>query len=216
MASHRNKPEFEYDSDDMSAGARLMRYYVSDEPRSVIADPDSSSTAMVEREQSAPTFSGVTNAPSDLRATGSTGKAKRVAKKDTKNESKETQDENDEDDDRNDNAVFRGDLAALRGDVLFNIVGKYSHHDILDKISHFHPQATFGQRQLTWRIANAIKARANRKRVTKLVVRAELDAIRLVNGVEFPHNYRPKNQGNPGGHDGNNNATPSDDEDDGL
>ena len=38
--------------------------------------------------------------------------------------------------------------------------------------------------------------------VTKLKVRAELDAMRIANGVEFPSNYRPKSQGQQGELDG--------------
>ena len=59
-----------------------------------------------------------------------------------------------------------------------------------------------------------IVARANRQGVTKLKVRAELDALRIANGVEFPKNYRPKSQGQHGGRGGKQDATPNEDYDD--
>lgn len=59
-----------------------------------------------------------------------------------------------------------------------------------------------------------IVARANRQGVTKSKVRAELDTMRIANGVEFPKNYRPKNQGQHGGRDEKEDATVGDDGDD--
>jgi len=221
MASHRGNPEPEYDSDDMSAGARLMRYYVSDELRPNTPGRSSSSTARAESQQSA-NISAEQDVATDSRVPRSTGKPAFVAESATKPESKNTReiednddddDDGDDDDDEDgdaDDTIFRGDLTKFKGDVVFDIVGRYSHQDILKKIAKFHPQATFGQKQLTWRIANTIVSRANRQGVTKLKVRAELDAMRIANGVEFPTNYRPKSQGKHGERDGKEDATPSD------
>lgn len=209
MAHRRGKSEPEYDSDDMSAGTRLMRYYVSDEPQPDTLGEASNSTAETDMQQPA-NISGEQSTVTALRVPRSTEKPVSAAESAGKTESKnnkEVQDgnneeEEEEDDDNDDDTVFCGDLADFKGDVLFDIVGRHSHHDILEKIAKFHPQATFGQKQLTWKIANTIKARAHRQGVAKLKVRAELDAMRIANGVEFPSNYRPKSQGQQGELDG--------------
>jgi hypothetical protein len=213
MAHHRSESEPEYDSDDMSAGARLMRYNVSDEPQPATLNGTSYSTAGTFAQYPA-NISRDRNAATDSRVPRSTGKSASVAEGATKTESKNNKevqngDVEEEEDDEGDDTVFRGDLADFRGDVLFEIAGRHSHHDILEKIAKFHPQATFGQKQLTWRIANAIVARLNRQGVPKLKVRAELDAMRIANGVEFPSNYRPKSQAQ---HDGTRDATPNEDD----
>jgi hypothetical protein len=220
MASRRDRPESEYDSDDMSAGARLMRYYVSDELRPNTPGRSSSSTAGAESQQSA-NISAEQDVATDSRVPRSTGKPASVVESATKPESKSNKedkdddgDDEDEDGDDGDNTIFRDDLANFKGDVVFDIVGRYSHQDILKKIAKFHPQATFGQKQLTWRIANTIVSRANKQGVTKLKVRAELDAMRIANGVEFPANYRPKSQGKKAERDGKGHATLVDDDDD--
>ncbi|GAB7334295.1 hypothetical protein MBLNU13_g06327t1 [Cladosporium sp. NU13] len=197
MADRRNKSEPEYDSDDMSAGARLMRYYVSNEPQPDTLGGASRITAGTESQKPASIISGEQNVTIDSIVPHSAGKALPAAESTTKPESKDNKKPNDDDD-----TVFRGDLADFKGDILFDIVGRYSHQDILEKVATFHPQANFGQKQLTWRIANAIVARSNRQGVAKLTVRAELDAMRVANGVEFPKNYRPKSQGQRGGIDG--------------
>jgi hypothetical protein len=183
-----------------------MRYYVSDEPRPDTFGGASNTTAVIDTQQSA-NISGEQNVATDSRAPRSTGRSVSVAEsaiETESNNSKEVQndDEDEVEDDNSDDKIFRGDLADFKGDVLFDIVGRYSHHDILVKIAKFHPRATFGQKQLTWKIANTIKARAHRQGVTKLKVRAELDAMRIANGVEFPSNYRPKSQGQQGELDG--------------
>ena len=222
MASHRrNKSEADYDSDDMSAGARLMRYYVSDKPRADTLSVASSTTARTEsqRPTNSNTLSGEQQVTAGSTVSHSTARARLDAGSTTKPERKDNKKTKDDDDDDNedgdsDDTVFRGDLAEFKGDVLFDIVGRYSHQEILEKISTFHPEATFGQKQLTWRIANMIVARANRQGVTKLKVRAELDALRIANRVEFPKNYRPKSQGEHGGSGGKEDATVGDDGDD--
>lgn len=217
MASRRNNPEPEYDSDDMSAGARLMRYYVSDEARPDTLGGASSGTAESESQQSA-SISEELNETTESRVSRSTEKAVSVTEGATqtgsKNNKEEKDDDSDDEDDDSADTILRGDLANFRGDVLFDIVGRHSHQDILEKVARFHPEATFGQKQLTWRIANTIVARANRQGVTKLTVRAELDALRVANGVEFPKNYRPKGQGQHSGRGGKQDATPHDDDDD--
>lgn len=220
MAGRRNNPEPEYDSDDMSAGARLMRYYVSDEARPDTLSGPSSGTAESEWQQPA-SISEEQNETSDSRVPHSTGKAVLVAESAAQtgsenNKENEDDDDDDEDDDSDDSAdtILRGDLANFRGDALFDIVGRHSHQEILEKVARFHPEATFGQKQLTWRIANTIVARANRQGVTKLTVRAELDALRVANGVAFPKNYRPKGQGQHSVRGGRQDATPDDDDDD--
>jgi hypothetical protein len=217
MANRRNNPELEYDSDDMSAGARLMRYYVSDEPRHIITmDKSGSSTPSIESHQPTTILSEAQDMSINSRAAASsTEEAESIVDSAVGDESKDIED-NDSDNDEtgdtgdSDDTIFRRDLVSFRGDVLFAIVGRYSHQDILKEITKFHPQAKFGQRQLTWRIANAIKSRAIRHGVTKREVRAELDAMRIANGVEFPKNYRPKGQRQPG-EPGRDDATPSDD-----
>ena len=218
MANLRTRFEPEYDSDDMSAGARLMRYYVSDEPQLDALGGANSITPGTESQRSASIIPGEQHVAIVSRVPRSTGKSVPVAGSTTKSKSKDNKKFEDDDggdnEDEDDDTVFRGDLAEFKGDILFGIVGKYSHQDILEKIATFHPEATFGQKQLTWRIANAIVARANRQGVTKLKVRAELDAMRIANGVEFPKNYRPKSQGKNAGRDGKQNATPDDDGDD--
>lgn len=216
MASHRrNRSEPDYDSDDMSTGARLMRYYVSDEPRADTLSGASSTTGMTESQR--PTDSNTLSGEQQGTA-GSTvprADAGNTAKPERKDNKKPKDDDDDDDnaDGDSDDTVFRGDLAEFKGDVLFDIVGRYSHQEILEKVATFHPEATFGQKQLTWRIANMIVARANRQGVTKLKVRAELDAMRIANGVEFPKNYRPKSQGRHGGRGGKEDATAGDDGD---
>lgn len=214
MASHRSEPGSEYDSDDMSAGARLMRYYVSDEPSSDTLGERSNSTDETETQQSA-NVSGEQNMSTNKRVPRSTGKPECTAESSAKPRSKNNKETEDDDDDiehnNSDDAVFRGDLADFKGDVLFDIVGRYSHHYILERIAKFQPQANFGQKQLTWKIANTIVARAHRQGVTKSKVRAELDAMRIANGVEFPSNYRPKGQGQQGEPDGK-----EGDDDDGI
>jgi len=223
MANRRNKSEPEYDSDDMSAGARLMRYYISDEPRQDTLGGASNITTRSESQRPAnpDSISGEQHVTVGSKVSRSTGKSRPVAGSTTKPESKDnkkTKDDDDDDDDNedgdSDDTVFRGDLAELKGDVLFDIVGRHSHQDILEKVATFHREATFGQKQLTWRIANMIVARANRQGVTKLEVRAELDAMRIANGVEFPKNYRPKSQGQHGGRGGKEDTTVGDDGDD--
>jgi hypothetical protein len=197
MASRRNKSEPEYDSDDMSAGVRLMRYYVSNKARSDTLSRPSSSTAGTEWQQSA-NISGEQGTATSSRVSRGTGKAVPIAESATKTGSKsnkENKDHDNDDNDDSDDTIFRGDLVNFKGDVLFDIVGRHSHQDILEKVAKFHPEATFGQKQLTWRIANAIVARSNRHGVAKLKVRVELDAMRIANGVEFPKNYRPKSRG---------------------
>jgi hypothetical protein len=221
MVSRHNQPvpEPEYDSDDMSAGARLMRYYVSDEPRPNTFDGGDDSTTKTAPQPAAKIISRVHDAFIDSEATVSSARmAEGIAGGAVEDESKEMEDGDDDgdDEDENDNAIFRRDLAELRGDVLFDIVGRYSHQEILKKIAKFHPRATFGQRQLTYKIANAIKSRSIRHGTTVKAVRAELDAMRIANGVEFPSNYRPKSQGQLG-EVGKQDAIPSnDDRDDNL
>ena len=192
MVKRRNQPEPEYDSDDMSAGARLMRYYVSDESRPNTFDGGDNSTTKPAPQPATKITFGVQDAFIDSGATVSSARmAEGIAGDAVEDKSKETED-GDEDEDENDNEILRRDLAELRGDVLFDIVGRYSHQAILKKIAKFHPQATFGQRQLTYKIANAIKSRSIRHGTTVQVVRTEHDAMRIANGVEFPHNYRPR------------------------
>ena len=214
MATHRNETELEYDLDDMSAGARLMRYYISEGPRPDALGGAGSSTTMTKFRQPTRIFSEPQGETIHSKVVSSAGKAGRVAESATKNESKTNEGDNgdndDDDDDDNDDpngnnnndpddAIFRADLAALQGDIVFDIAGRHSHQDILKKIAKFHPQATFEQKHLTWRIANAIVSRANRQGVNKLKVRAELDANRMANGVKFPINYRPKTWNERGG-----------------
>lgn len=215
MASNHNDVKFEHDAEDMTAGARLMRYYVSDDPHADALDADSSTAATTGSGRSAEAVSVAQGGKLDSKAASITKKTTRATETTAENESEEKKDDDDGNDniDYNDTAVIRGDLADLRGDVLFNIVGRYSHQDILEKIATFHPEATFDQRNL---IANAIKSRANRQRVTKTIVRAELDANRIANGVAFPKNYRPKIQAQHGEEDGKNVATPNDDGNDSL
>lgn len=167
MASHgRSRSELDYDSDDMSAGARLMRYYVSDEPRADILSGASGTTARIEsqRPTSSDTLPGEQQVTASSTVSRSTGRGHPDAGSTTKPERKDNQKPEDDDDDDNedgdsDDIVFRGDLAEFKGDVLFDIVGRYSHQEILEKVATFHPEATFGQKQLTWRIANMIVAR---------------------------------------------------------
>ncbi|KAM0700862.1 hypothetical protein Q7P35_012584 [Cladosporium inversicolor] len=217
MASRRNNPEPEYDSDDMSAGARLMRYYVSDEARPDTLSGPSSGTAECESQQPA-SISEELNETADLRVLRSTGKAVSVAEgaiqTGSKNNKENEDDDDDDEDDDSADTILRGDLANFRGDALFDIVGRHSHQDILEKVARFHPEATFGQKQLTWRIANTIVARANRQGVSKLTVRAELDALRVANGVEFPKNYRPKGKGQHSGRGGKQDAARNNNNDD--
>jgi hypothetical protein len=223
MTNRRNNPELEYNSDDMSAGARLMRYYVSDEPRHIITmDKSGSSTSSIESHQPTTILSEAQDISiNSIAAASSTEEAESIVDSAVEDESKDIEDKDSDNDETgdtgnigdtgdSDDTIFRRDLVSFRGDVLFAIVGRYSHQDILKKITKFHPQAKFGQRQLTWRIANAIKSRAIRYGVTKGEVRAELDAMRIANGVEFPKNYRPKGQRQPG-EPGKDDATPSDD-----
>jgi hypothetical protein len=70
----------------------------------------------------------------------STGRGCPDAGSTTKPERKDNQKTEDDDDDDNedgdsDDTVFRGDLAEFKGDVLFDIVGRYSHQEILEKVA---------------------------------------------------------------------------------
>lgn len=193
MDDNRNSIECEYDSDDMSAGARLMRYYVSDEPR-----PDS----LVQTGKSAdlPPSSPPSSPPSPTQDVSTQLEAANGTKDVTSdadgNEHDDRHNGNEnEDEDVDVDAEFRRDLEELRGDVLYDIAGRYSHREILDKIEKFHPHAQFASKDLTWRLANSIKSRSRRQGITRPQIRAALDATRIANGVEPPKNYRPRSGG---------------------
>lgn len=49
----------------------------------------------------------------------------------------------------------------------------------------FHPQAEFGSRDLTWRLANALKSRARKQGVPRQAVKQALDDTRKTNGIAF-------------------------------
>lgn len=193
MDDNRNSIELEYDSDDMSAGARLMRYYVSDEPRPDSDVQNGKSADLTPPSPPASTSSLAQDVFALLKAANGT---EDVASDDDGNEHDDRHNGNeDEDDDSDVDAEFRRDLEELRGDVLYEIAGRYSHREILDKVKKFHPQAQFGTQNLTWRLANSIKALSRRQGITRPEIRAALDATRVANGVEPPNNYRPKSGG---------------------
>jgi hypothetical protein len=192
MENDCHNTEFEYDSGDRSPGTRLMRYYVSDDPQPNLLhqhskDPDESrsrqpvSTPSTSKDGSA--YSKGVDSAEDAVAD-----AESIEKEDA------AEDDVAEGDAAEDDAAEFRDLEELRGDVIYNIAERYSHNDIVQKVATLHPQVTFGARDLTWRLANSIKARARKEGVTRYSVRAALDATRIANGVEFPRNYRAKSQ----------------------
>lgn len=203
MTKLRNKPELEYDFDDMSAGARLMRYYVSDEPRPGSLDQRSKSTIMTRSRRPTSELSGNSDVPTVSKVESHAEGTERDADS-SKNDNVEQEDDDDnENDNRNDgvddDTIFRRDLAELKGDLLSDLAGRYSHQEIVEKIATFHPLDKFSGKQLAWRVVNAMRSRANRQGSTTSEVRAELDATRIANGVEFPNNSHPKSQGKHSG-----------------
>jgi hypothetical protein len=234
MENDRHNTEIEYDAGDRSPGTRLMRYYVSDDPRpdllvqhgndsdllvqhSTIADKALSQqhVSTLSAAQDVSTHSeqvdSTENAVSDAESTEKNGGAKNDGAEDdvAKEDATEAGAEDDGD------AEFR-DLEELRGDVLYDIAGRYSHRDILQKIATLHPQVSFGSKDLTWRIANSIKACARKRGVTHADMRAALDATRSANGVESPKNYRARSQTQQEGVDMSRDVTTPSGDSDGL
>jgi hypothetical protein len=210
MENDCHNTEFEYDSGDRSPGTRLMRYYVSDDPQPNLLhqhskDPDESrsrqpvSTPSTSKDGSA--YSKGVDSAEDAVADAESIEKEDAAEDDVAEGDAAEDDAAEDDADEEDtadagadaDAEFR-DLEELRGDVIYNIAERYSHNDIVQKVATLHPQVTFGARDLTWRLANSIKARARKEGVTRYSVRAALDATRIANGVEFPRNYRAKSQ----------------------
>jgi hypothetical protein len=222
MENHRHDTEVEYDSGDRSPGTRLMRYYVSDDPRPDLlvqhsTNPDETlsqqpvSTLSTAQDVSAhpKQVNSAENAVSDAESTEKGAENDIVDYGVAEEDTTEAGAEDDAD------AEFR-DLEELRGDVLYDIAGRYSHNDILQKIAASHPQVSFDSRKLTWRLVNSIKARARKQGATPSDVRAALDATRIANGVEFSRNYRAKSQNQQEGVDGKTDVTTPSGDSDGL
>jgi hypothetical protein len=224
MDDHCHNTEFEYDSGDRSPGTRLMRYYVSDDPRPDplhrhSKDPDDTQSKQPVSTPSTAQQVSVhlkeVDTAEDAASDGESAEKDDAAEDDVAEHAVDEEDAAEEDDaDEKDaanagadpDAEFR-DLEELRGDVIYNIAERYSHNDILQKIATLHPQVGFGSRDLTWRLANSVKARARKEGVTRYSVRAALDATRIANGVEFPRNYRAKSQSQQEGVDGKTNVS---------
>jgi hypothetical protein len=197
-----------------------MRYYVSDDPRPDLLHRHSKDPDDAQSKQPVSTSSTAQDVSAHLKEVDSAEYAALDAESTKKDDAAEkdvaendvVEDDAAEDDAAEDDAAeddadeedtadagadtdaeFR-DLEELRGDVIYNIAERYSHNDILQRIATLHPQVTFGARDLTWRLANSIKAHARKQGVTRYSVRAALDATRIANGVEFPRNYRAKSQ----------------------
>lgn len=145
MAKEEHHQEPEYDSDDMSAGARLMRYNISDEPRPDRSIMEQGDTIQPRRTASTPQ---VRYTPSQLVQAARRSSARPAG--DVEDDEFATA-EGSLNSDRfpEDDAIFRRKRSELRGGLLYDLAGRHSHRDILSKIAMFHPQAEFGSRDLT-------------------------------------------------------------------
>lgn len=183
MAKKEHLEEPEYDSDDMSAGARLMRYNVSNEPR-----PDRSILEQVDTIQPRRTAS-----TPQVRYTQSQANLVQAARRTSARPAGDVEDDEfvtangslNSDRFPEDDTIFQRKPSELRGDLLYDLAGRHSRRDILSKIAAFHPQAKFGSRDLTWRLANALKSRARKQGVPGQVVKQALDDNRKTNGIAF-------------------------------
>lgn len=171
----------DYDSDDMSPGARLMRYYISDDPRPDLG-LESTSRARVKKPRQ-----------NDLHVSEERDQTNSDAAQASIAGSADMSSPNHINED-NDDATFTRDLDELRGDLLWDIAGRHAHRTILAKIKRFHPNAQFDSKDLTWRLAYTIKSRARQQGATRAEIRDELDAIREANGVASTKKYRTKDR----------------------
>lgn len=157
-------------SDDMSAGARLMRYNVSDDQdgsasndqTEVDGDNDNNNTTTT-------TTATTTNTSARQQATATTS--------------------------TNDDNIFRGPLANIINDVFYDLATRYTNSQILDKINEFHPEANFHAHAVTWRLGNAIKHRSRTTGLTCPEVRQQFDAARAANGIFTTLGRHPGSQG---------------------
>lgn len=171
----------EYDSDDMSPGARLMRYYVSDDPRPDL-DVKSTSRATVKKPRQNAIHVSEERDLINANATGAS--SAEIADTSSLDQIYEN----------GDDATFARDLEELRRDLLWGIAGRHAHRTILAKIKQFHPNDQFDSKDLTWRLAYTIKSRARQRGTTRPEERDELDAIREANGVASTKKYRTKDR----------------------
>lgn len=178
MYEYPDGAKSEYDSDDMSPGARLMRYYVSDDPR-----PDSivQHTSRTKVKKPRQNTSNVSDGRDPIDSNAGQPSSAETANVPPNHIYKDA-----------DDATFARDLDELRGDLLWDIAGRHSHRSILAKIKRFHPNVQFDSKDLTWRLAYTIKSRARQHGTTRAEERDELDAIREANGVASTKNYRTK------------------------
>ena len=155
------------DSDDMSAGARLMRYNISDGPRldcqsfdletrrrsSSIRPPQRTENARLVQHGLRDDFCELSRHVStwifDNRSPSIRGNlpdSNRLS---------------------GNSSLFHGDLAELEGQILDTITGLHSNQKIVRKLQTYSPQVSLRDRVRTWIIAITLKDRARQRGVSK-------------------------------------------------
>jgi hypothetical protein len=165
------------DSDDMSAGARLMRYNIFDEPRL-----DCRSFDLGSRRRS----SNTTPQRRPKKASQEQLDLQDDSREVTRRASASTFDSrsvfiggNPQDSNRfpEDPALFRRDLTNLKDDVLRNNADHHFNRRATLQFSKSNSSVRLSERDRTWRIADASKGRARPRSISKLT----LCAIRSAN-----------------------------------
>jgi hypothetical protein len=165
------------DSDEMSAGARLMRYNISDEPRL-----DCRSFDLGPRRRSSNTTPQRRPEKNSQMQHDQQGDSREVTRRASawKFDSRSVSiGGNSQDSNRfpEDPALFRRDLTNLKDDVLCNNADHQLNREATPQFSESHPPASLSDRDRAWRIADASKGRARPRSISKLT----LCAIRSAN-----------------------------------
>jgi hypothetical protein len=173
------------DSDDMSAGARLMRYNIFDRPRLDCRSFDlgscrrSSNKTPQQRSATAPTMQY------DLQEDASEVTRPASAWKFDSRSVSIGGNPQDSNHFPGDPLLFRRDFTNLKDDVLRNNADHQFNRGVTLQFCRSHPLASSSSRNCTWRIADVLKGRARPRGISKREVKLAFCATRSANRSAF-------------------------------
>jgi hypothetical protein len=173
------------DSDDMSAGARLMRYNIFDKPRLDCRSFDLGSHRRSSNTTPQRRLANASTILSDLQE--DSREATRRASAWTLDSRSVSIGGNPQDSNRfpEDPALFRRDLTNLKDIVLRKNSDHQFNRGATLQFSKFRPPASLSDRNRAWRIADASKGRARPRGIPKRKLRLALCATRSANRAAF-------------------------------